>query len=519
MRRYVDGSHFEAPLSFCRSCPSHHNLCYLILTSCLLSVGWYPLVQEWKKYLTYDVEVDPDQDDKSKELLLGSFKRPHMRAFHCSWWSFFIAFFIWFSIGPLLPYIKNDLGLSKREIWTSSIAGVGSTILCRFVLGPLCDIYGARVLFTVTLCIASIPTACTGLIQDATGLIVLRLFIGIAGGTFVMCQYWTSRMFAKEVVGTANALVGGWGNLGAGVTQLVMTSILIPIFKAIYGGDMTLVWRTVCIIPAVVAFVTGIVVYRISDDAPKGNYSELKANDCFKGPKSGVKSFLKGSWNLNTWILFIQYACCFGVELTMNNAAAGYFREEFGQSTEAAAAIASIFGWLNLFARGLGGFLSDFSFYKWGMKGRIWAQTICLLCEGALVLIFANTSTLSAAIATLVFFSLFVQAAEGTSYGIVPYIDPINLGTVTGVVGAGGNVGAVCFGLGFRELDYKTAFTIMGSSILGSCLLSAFIVIRGHAGMFCGRDQLTDKETGMIIDRKDSRSRGSSSKGSSRRRE
>lgn len=26
-----------------------------------------------------------------------------------------------------------------------------------------------------------------------------------------MCQYWSSRMFTKEVVGTANALCGGWG--------------------------------------------------------------------------------------------------------------------------------------------------------------------------------------------------------------------------------------------------------------------------------------------------------------------
>jgi NNP family nitrate/nitrite transporter-like MFS transporter len=84
----------------------------------------------------------------------------------------------------------------------------------RFILGPLCDKYGARVLFTVTLCAASIPTACTGLISTATDLIILRLFIGIAGGTFVMCQYWTTQMFTLEVVGTANALAGGWGNLG-----------------------------------------------------------------------------------------------------------------------------------------------------------------------------------------------------------------------------------------------------------------------------------------------------------------
>ena len=102
---------------------------------------------------------------------------------------------------------KKDLKISKQQVWTSSIVGVGGTILMRFIMGPLCDKYGARVLFMLILCLASIPTACTGLIQDATGLAVLRLFIGLAGATFVPCQYWASRMFTKEVVGTANALV------------------------------------------------------------------------------------------------------------------------------------------------------------------------------------------------------------------------------------------------------------------------------------------------------------------------
>jgi NNP family nitrate/nitrite transporter-like MFS transporter len=182
----------------------------------------------WKKYHRYDVDVDPQQDDKSKELLLCSFARPHMRAFHCSWWAFLIAFFIWFAISPLLPEIRDDLNLTKQEVWTSSIAGVSGTILMRFILGPLCDVYGARVLFTIILCAASIPTACTGFVQTATGLNILRLFIGIAGGTFVMCQYWTSRLFTKEIIGTVNAFAGGWGNLGAGaVSNRVLNSWLL----------------------------------------------------------------------------------------------------------------------------------------------------------------------------------------------------------------------------------------------------------------------------------------------------
>jgi hypothetical protein len=131
-------------------------------------------------------------------------------AFHCSWFAFFNAFFIWFAITPLLGEIRTSLNLTPAQVWTSSIVGVGGTIFMRFVLGPLCDKYGARVLMAVILCAASIPTAMTGVVNTSAGLAVLRLFIGISGGTFVMCQYWTSRMFTKQIVGTANAIAGGW---------------------------------------------------------------------------------------------------------------------------------------------------------------------------------------------------------------------------------------------------------------------------------------------------------------------
>jgi NNP family nitrate/nitrite transporter-like MFS transporter len=442
---------------------------------------------EWKKYDKYYIDVDPDQDDKATTIKLCSFARPHMRAFHMSWWGFFIAFFIWFAIAPLLTEIKADLGLTKQEVWTSSIAGVGGTIFMRFILGPACDKWGARIPMAVVLCAASIPTACTGLVNSATGLTVLRLFIGAAGGTFVMCQYWSSRMFCKEVVGTANALCGGWGNLGGGVTQLIMGSALFPLFKMFTGGDSTLAWRTVSIIPACVGFGTGVMIYYISDDAPKGNYSELKKHGQM-AEVSASASFRQGALNLNTWFLFIQYACCFGVELTMNNAAALYFKDKFDLSTESAAAIASIFGFMNLFARGLGGLISDMGNKYMGMRGRLIAQTVCLLCEGILVLVFAQTNSLGAAITVMVFFSLFVQAAEGTSYGIVPYVDPPATGSISGIIGAGGNTGAVCFGLGFRNLEYKDAFMLMGFTIIGSSVLSLVIFIKGHAGLVCGSD-------------------------------
>ena len=105
-----------------------------------------------------------------------------------------------------------------------------------------------------------------------------------------------------------------------------------------------------------------------------------------------------------------------------------------------------------------------------------------------MVIIFANSTSLGFAIFIMVIFSVFVQAAEGSSYGIVPYVDPPVTGSIAGIVGAGGNTGAVCFGIGFRQLSYKKAFTLMGLVIIASSVLSIFIFIKGHASLLMGSD-------------------------------
>jgi NNP family nitrate/nitrite transporter-like MFS transporter len=52
-----------------------------------------------------------------------------------------------------------------------------------------------------------------------------------------------------------------------------------------------------------------------------------------------------------------------------------------------------------------------------GMRGRFYWQSLVLLFEGALVIIFSHAQSLSASIGILVLFSMFVQAAEGSTYG------------------------------------------------------------------------------------------------------
>ena len=78
----------------------------------------------------------------------------------------------------------------------------------RVILGPLVDRFGPRKCMAAILVLGAIPSGLAGTAFNAQALYVIRFFIGILGGTFVMCQAWTSAFYDKAVVGTANALVG-----------------------------------------------------------------------------------------------------------------------------------------------------------------------------------------------------------------------------------------------------------------------------------------------------------------------
>lgn len=100
------------------------------------------------------------------------------------------------------------------------------------------------------------------------------------------------------------------------------------------------------------------------------------------------------------------------------------------------------------------------------------------------MVVFSKARTLGGAIASLMVFSIFVQGAEGSTFGIVPYLNPNVTGTVAGVIGAGGNAGAVIFSILFQQLEYRDAFFWMGVSTAVISLLSVFVWIKGYEGLF-----------------------------------
>ncbi|MCA9269986.1 MAG: MFS transporter, partial [Planctomycetales bacterium] len=405
-----------------------------------------------------------------------------------TWFAFFLCFFAWFGIAPLMKVVRDDLQLTQSQIGWSIIASVAITVVARLFIGWLCDHIGPRLAYTWLLIVGSLPVMLIGLANDPWTFIVFRLLIGVIGASFVITQYHTSVMFAPNIVGTANATSAGWGNLGGGATQLIMPIVFgaltlgavvpftgVKFFDGL-GLDPAHGWRIAMVLAGMTCFLTGIAYYFFTQDCPEGNFKQLRAEGRLPARQRNKGAFWEACRDPRVWALFVIYGACFGIELTINNVAALYFADYFDMGLVAAGAVAASFGLMNLFARTLGGVFGDSFGSRWGLKGRVMWLFMVLFCEGLSLMLFSQMGVLALAVPALIVFSLFVQMSEGATYSVVPFVNKRALGAVAGIVGAGGNAGAVAAGFLFKgAIAWPTALLILGG-VVTCCSFFAFAV-------------------------------------------
>ncbi len=409
---------------------------------------------------------------KATNIPLFSFGHPHMRVFHMSWMAFFLAFFGWFGIAPMMAIVRDDLQLTKAEIGNTVIASVAVTILARLLVGWLCDRIGPRKTYSGLLIIGSIPVMTIGLAHSYESFLLFRLAIGIVGASFVITQYHTSMMFAPNVVGTANATTAGWGNMGGGVTQMAMPLVLGVIVAL--GATDVIGWRIAMVVPGVALFLMGIAYFKFTQDSPDPD--QAREERAKEPPGAGTRAFIEAAKDHRVWALFLIYGACFGVELTMHNIAALYYHDRFGLGVGMAGLIAGLFGLMNLFARSLGGILGDKVGIRYGLRGRTLFLGAVLLVEGIALAVFSRMDILPLAIGAMLLFSLFVQMAEGATFSVVPFIKQRALGA--GIVGAGGNAGAVAAGFLFRMESLSTEMALLYLGAVVTVASGLVLVVR-----------------------------------------
>lgn len=375
-----------------------------------------------------------------------------------------------------MPTIRVELGLTKGQVGNIIIASVASTIIARLIIGKLCDVWGPRKTAVRLLIVGSVPVFCVGLAHSYITFLLFRLGIGVIGASFVITQYHTSMMFAPKIKGTANAVTGGWGNLGGGVTNMVMPLI----FAAIVGFGYTKgeAWRYAMIIPGVMMLAIAFLYHRYTKDTPAGNFDEIGHS---KAESKTTDWKVLADWRV--WALTLAYACCFGMELTFDNVASLHFVDSFHLSQSSAGFWAGIFGFMNIFARALGGIVSDRVGGKFGMRGKGLLLAGMLLLEGVGLIVFAQAGSLVFAIVSMLTFALFLKMSNGATYGIVPFINTKNVGLISGIVGAGGNLGGMLFGFLFKSstISYAQAFTYIGIAVI---VVSVIVLLTRFSKIF-----------------------------------
>src|SRR5690606_560802 len=221
--------------------------------------------------------MQQNQSPLSK-LNIFSFKGVQMRTFHITWITFFFCFFGWFGVAPLMPMIRDQLNLTKSEVGNIIIASVSATIIARLLIGKLCDTLGPRLTYTILLIVGAIPIMIIGLSNSYASFFLFSFCIGIVEAPFVITQFHTSMISAPKNVGSANAVTGGWGNLGGGVTNLAIPLIAAG-FAAMGCVSEADSWRVAMVVPGIILLLMAFIYYRHTTDTPAGNFSDLQKTD------------------------------------------------------------------------------------------------------------------------------------------------------------------------------------------------------------------------------------------------
>ncbi|KAJ3301696.1 hypothetical protein HDV03_000499 [Kappamyces sp. JEL0829] len=432
--------------------------------------------------------------------------------FHLAWLGFFVAFFSWFAFPPLMATIKGDVGLTTQDVLNSNVLGLTSTLLVRIVSGSLCDRFGPRRVMAGLLLIGAVPTLLAGFVTNAAGLISMRFFIGVLGGTFVPCQVWTTAFFDKEIVGTANAFAGGWGNAGGGVVFYVMPAVVNSLI-AHSGFSVHTAWRWAFVfVPFVIITSTAILILLFGSDSPQGSWQDryipdpdgnkaesLKSNSVLtmeNAPGAVAESSdivvlrqrqeadynehhltsFQIFYSPQTLLAALPYACTFGGELAVEGIISAWYTAQAKQSglkwdEATAGGWASLFGLLNVFTRPLGGILSDYFYQKTGnVINKKWWMLSLGVIEGIMFVIVGALPSLNvyALIGLNCILAFGMEFGNGANYALVPHLNPSKNGFVSGVVGSAGNLGGIVFSLVFRynTTNYAQSMWIIGCIIL-----------------------------------------------------
>ncbi len=357
---------------------------------------------------------------------------------------FDLSFMVWVVLGPLGVQIAKDLDLNAAQKGLMVATPVLAGALLRIVMGVLVDHLKPKTAGAMgqVVVIVALAIAWYFGVHSYSQVLILGIFLGVAGASFAVALPLASRWYPPEHQGTA------LGIAGAGNSGTVFAALFAPSLAVAFG------WNNViglCVIPLVIVFVFYLLVAKDSPDCP---------------PAKSFAEYLKVLRDKDAWWFMLFYSVTFGGFVGLASSLTIYFNSQYGLSPVVAGYFTAACVFMGSMMRPLGGWLAD---RIGGIKS---LSVMYVIAATFLVVVSFGLPAAWMALLAFMFAMWALGMGNGAVFQLVPQRFRKEIGVMTGMVGMAGGVGGFYLA---SSLGYSKQLT--GSYQMGFLIFAALAML------------------------------------------
>ncbi len=264
------------------------------------------------------------------------------RALGLSTFAFTVCFAVWTLFSVIGVSIKQQLGLSDTEFGLLVATPILTGSVSRLFLGVIVDRHGGRLVFTLQMLVTSVAVWMLTRADSYVLFLIAALFLGLAGGSFIIGVAYVSRWFEDRHQGKALGLFGV-GNVGAAVTNFAAPFLVL-----------SLGWEGTAQVYATVLAATAVLFYLLARTDPVQARRSAGPTAAFD-----LAAQLAPLRDIRVWRFSAYYFFSFGAFVALASFLPRYYVGAYGLELTLAGALAGLYSLPGSVFRAFGGWMSD----------------------------------------------------------------------------------------------------------------------------------------------------------------
>jgi NNP family nitrate/nitrite transporter-like MFS transporter len=381
----------------------------------------------------------------------GFWQAGHKPTLFAAFLYFDLSFMVWVILGPLGVQIAHALGLSAAQKGLMVATPVLSGALLRIVMGMLVDHLKPKLAGAIgqVIVITALLLAWWHGINSFQQVLVLGVFLGVAGASFAVALPLASRWYPPEHQGTA------LGIAGAGNSGTVLAALFAPLLAASFG------WQNVLGMAAVPLVFVLIAYGLLARDSP----------NCPAAKSLG--DYLKILKDKDAWWFMFFYSVTFGGFVGLAASLTIYFNDQYGLSPVIAGYFTAACVFAGSMVRPIGGMVAD---RVGGIRSLSLMYVLAAIC-----LAMVSVGLPQAWMALLAFIAAMMALGMGNGavFQLVPQRFHREIGVMTGLVGMAGGIGGFYLASSLGYVKQITGQYQMGFLIFAGLAILALLGLTG----------------------------------------